>query len=105
MTTEEAVKKLISELREDPDYRRSWKDNISVCFQDQYSWDKSHYYIREIANRAADNFLNLLCKERIYIIQRPVYVEKRQLSIKTPKKQRSKQKNVIAAGEQPNIVW
>lgn len=65
-----AVATLIKYLREDKDYFRGWKDNIAMAFQDQYNRTESlnsgtpgmlaHLNIHEIANRAAENFLNLL---------------------------------------------
>jgi hypothetical protein len=52
-------------LREDPDYYRAWKDNIAMAYMDECTkpgkggQDMS---VQAIANRAAENFLNLLIK-------------------------------------------
>lgn len=59
---------LIKELKEDPEYRRTWKDNIAMAFKDEYCrtnlwFAPTRNEIHEIANNAAENFLNLLCKE------------------------------------------
>lgn len=70
MTTQEAVKKLTTELKADPGYWISWKANIAIQFQDE--WDRAvadgglpctRDHIHEISNKAADAFLNLLCRE------------------------------------------
>ena len=68
MTTKEAVDHLTEELKSDDDYRRSWHANISMAFQDEYARgsnlsDNERMNIRDVANKAADNFLNLLCNE------------------------------------------
>lgn len=59
-------------LREDEDYFRSWRDNISIAFQDEYEdqyrrmnaefldGEELTPIIRDVANEAAKNFLNLL---------------------------------------------
>lgn len=64
----QAVDILIKELNNDEDYRRSWKDNIAMSFKDYYSTynkDKAeplnYEDIHIIANKSAENFLNILC--------------------------------------------
>ena len=59
---------LCKNLKEDLDYRRAWKDNISIQFQDSYNQkiDKTYfpnYDIKKIADEAAEEFLRLLCIE------------------------------------------
>lgn len=53
-----AIEILVAALREDADYRRSWKDNIAMAVKDSDSTFKS---LHEIANEGAERFLNLLC--------------------------------------------
>lgn len=70
ITTKEAVETLINSLKTDPGYRESWKANIAMAFIDQYNWatemNVANKYkhdpavIHEIANKAADRFLDLL---------------------------------------------
>lgn len=61
---QEAVEVLCNTLREDKDYFRSWRDNISMAFQDEIVDHPAHfadeYNFKEIADNAAKNFLNLL---------------------------------------------
>ena len=64
-----AVLTLSKALKEDPDYWRSWRDNISVQFQDAYmkATDNGRIMnvdLRKVANVAADNFLQLLTHDR-----------------------------------------
>ena len=68
MTTAEAVKKLTSELKADAGFRESYKANIALAFYDEYfskenfpETPKMKVIIHEIANNAADRFLNLWC--------------------------------------------
>lgn len=56
-------------LREQPDYYQAWQSNIAMAFKDQFYWtvrDKVgndlYVELHEIANKAAQNFLNLLIK-------------------------------------------
>lgn len=76
-TTEEQLKQaelrkamdtVVKTIREDEDYRRSWRDNISMAFQDEYApesnlSDNERANVREIANRAADRFLDVLTRD------------------------------------------
>lgn len=68
VTTKEAVDHLVNQLKSDPGYRISWQANIAMSFKDE--WYRStqrgedpndHVVIHEVANKAADDFLNLLC--------------------------------------------
>lgn len=66
----EAVKVLTEELSRDEGYFYSWEANIAMAFKDEWNWhvEKQGYpytkeHIHEIANKAANNFLNQLCKE------------------------------------------
>jgi hypothetical protein len=69
---EKAVKTLIKELKMDDDYRRCWVANIAMAYLDadaQYKRGRSTMtYLNKndkhtIANLAAENFINLLCKK------------------------------------------
>jgi len=68
MKIEEAVKVLTTALKEDGGLREGYKANIAMAFKDEYSRkkiDKNYVNsndLHEIANQAADNFLNLWCK-------------------------------------------
>lgn len=71
--TKDAINILIEILKIDEDYRRSWQANIAMCFKDEcYRSFKESLYteyrdapeeIHKIANKAAINFLNLLCED------------------------------------------
>ena len=54
------VDALITALRSDPDYYRPWRDNISMAFQDEYTKHHNLPCIKNIADRAAEYFLNQL---------------------------------------------
>lgn len=66
MKIKEAVNVLTKELEANESYRISWQANIAVYFQDVYSENKKKYKnkedIHQIANEAADRFLNVLCR-------------------------------------------
>lgn len=73
ITTKEAMEQLIKELKEDPQYYYSWQANIAMAFKDAYDWEWKNLNefregvpekpsIHKVANDAAKNFLNLLCK-------------------------------------------
>ncbi len=71
LTTEQAVDHLVKALKVDPGYRYSWLANIAMQFKDEWqrSVDKSGLpctpdHIHEIANKAADEFLTLLCRDK-----------------------------------------
>jgi hypothetical protein len=69
-----AIETLVDNLKEDEGYRLSWQANISMAFKDEFSnymainhstfkeEVENEVDIHEIANRASDNFLNMLCK-------------------------------------------
>lgn len=71
----EAVSVLVEALKTDLGYRIGWQANIAMAFKDEFHnyMSKNHptfkeeveneVDIYEISNRAAFNFLNLLCKE------------------------------------------
>lgn len=59
---EEAIKVLVNELRTGEDYRRSWQANIAMAFKDCDDKYDGGETIDAVANEAADNFLNLLCR-------------------------------------------
>lgn len=65
----EAVERLIMELRSDKDYFRSWRDSISISFQDEYWRRESKDDIREISNVAAENFLRMLSKKPVDVVE------------------------------------
>lgn len=60
----EAVDLLSLSLREDPSYRIGWQANIAMAiydvFVDKLEEKVDRDQIHELANKAADNFLNLL---------------------------------------------
>lgn len=68
MKTTEAVKVLSNAFKKNPDYRNAWKANIAMAFVDNHRWYKdktgkktvSNQDVREIANDAAEYFLQLL---------------------------------------------
>lgn len=66
----EAVEILIEALKKDEGYRISWQANIAMVFKDEFSnfSDSKIGFIslddvHVIANKASDNFLNLLCNQ------------------------------------------
>lgn len=65
----EAVDVLVEALKTDEGYRIGWQANIAMAFKDEYyrenfqQSEQQFEYVNELANIAADNFLNLLCKE------------------------------------------
>jgi len=66
MELQQAVKVLIEALRNDPSYYEGWKSNIAMSFKDEFSRSlpkDDDLPIHDIANKAADNFLQLLTKE------------------------------------------
>jgi len=56
-----AVAVLISELKKCEGYRYSWRANIAMAFVDEFDRHHRHLGVHAIANKAADNFLNMLC--------------------------------------------
>lgn len=68
MTISAAIKTIAKEIREDDGYREGWQANIAMSFYDAFrnsphGPDVPHEELHEIANRAAKNFLGLLCAE------------------------------------------
>jgi hypothetical protein len=68
------IREAIKQIKNDPELFRAWKDNIAMSFKDEYSneYDRLNKYIEgmphkidlhKVANTAAENFLNLLCKD------------------------------------------
>lgn len=71
MKIEEAVSVLRKELKSQSDYRYTWQANIAIQFKDEWQRVVEKYglpctpeHIHEISNKAADNFLTLLEKEK-----------------------------------------
>jgi len=65
MTTKEAVEQLVRAMNEDPQYRETWQANIAMSFYDEWLRDDgvtTRKSMHELANRAAHNFLTLLCR-------------------------------------------
>jgi hypothetical protein len=62
----ETIRKLVTELENDEEYRFSWKANIAMAFVDAYSHEQflpgEPVDIHKVANAAADYFLNNLCR-------------------------------------------
>jgi hypothetical protein len=70
MTTGEAVEKITHELETDPGYRISWQANIAMAFKDEWQRAASSGGlpatpddIHVIANKAAEYFLQNLCRK------------------------------------------
>jgi len=57
-----AVEVLREALKTDEGYRIGWQANIAMAFKDEYYRSKNKEEIHEIANKASDNFLQLLCQ-------------------------------------------
>jgi hypothetical protein len=70
MTTEftKAVQTVTNEIKNDNELKEGYKANIAMAFKDEYARrrkEKSNINysdIHEIANKAAENFINLWCK-------------------------------------------
>ncbi len=70
MTTEEAIAHLTDKLKTDPGYRYGWQSNITTAFCDaaaRYKKQSGKVYlsavdIHRVANEAANDFINQLCK-------------------------------------------
>lgn len=64
----DAVDIVIEALKNDPEYYMAWKANIAMAFKDEFERHAKEAEkqidldIHNIANTAADNFLNLLIK-------------------------------------------
>ena len=68
----EAVSVLVEALKTDESYRIGWQANIAMTFKDEF-WrtcrTRQHLdlmdeeSLHEIANKASNNFLNLLCRD------------------------------------------
>jgi len=62
VTMTRAMARLRRELSDDPLYFRAWQANIAMAFYDAYYSDTdSDIDIHATANKAAKNFLNMLC--------------------------------------------
>lgn len=71
MNTKNAILKITTELKNDKEYRESWKSNIAMAYKDCEYWyrrktgkkslNKQDKHI--IANNAAEHFIKLLCGE------------------------------------------
>ena len=64
MNTAQAVKVLTRALKSDEGYWISWKANIAMAYQDEGHRQKSrdsNAKRHAISDKAAENFLNLLC--------------------------------------------
>lgn len=71
MRVSDAIEVIADQLKSDSGYRQGWLDNIAMSFKDEWSravddggLPATSEQIHVIANKAADNFLNLLCKEQ-----------------------------------------
>ena len=63
ITTKQAVKVLVEALNDDKDYRRSWSANIAMAFQDEFDEFHKHNGVHYISNKAAERFLDMLCRD------------------------------------------
>lgn len=65
----DAIQILIEALKTDEGYKIGWQSNIAMAFKDEFYRinpelkDTSDYELHLIANKAADNFLDLLCND------------------------------------------
>lgn len=60
------IKDLVKALKKDKEYYIAWQANIAMAFKDEHHRQygrTSQKKIHEIANQAANNFLNLLIKK------------------------------------------
>jgi len=68
MNIETAVKTITEAIKKDESFKESYKANIAMAFKDEYARKRkeksniNYSDIHEIANNAADNFLELWCK-------------------------------------------
>jgi len=75
---ESPISRLVEALNNDPEYRQGWIANIAMAFKDQFTYDQWDDYrdygapnktiespesIHEKANKAAESFINMLCRE------------------------------------------
>lgn len=56
---QDSVKVLITNLQRDEDYYRTWRDNLSMSYQDEYNLNPN-LDVHTLVNNAADRFLKLL---------------------------------------------
>lgn len=64
-TVSDAVATVIHALKTDEGYRQGWKANIAMSFLDEYKNAVIHgseKTLHQIANDAADRFLEMLCR-------------------------------------------
>jgi hypothetical protein len=65
----EAVKTLVEALKTDESYRIGWQASIAMAFKDEFYKtnpdfkSSSEYELHIIANKASNNFINLLCRD------------------------------------------
>jgi hypothetical protein len=59
-----AIDTLKKSLKKDESYRMSWQANIAMAFYDEFrrSKPKNLTQVHEAANKAASEFLTLLCR-------------------------------------------
>lgn len=69
MEIKQAIETLIKAIKEDEEYRRTWQANIAMAFKDEMAkWefgtriDMHKDDLHEVANKAANNFLDVLTK-------------------------------------------
>lgn len=62
ITIQQAVEKLIEELKADESYYYGWQANIAVAMQDAYGEAEDKSDIHAISNEGAKRFLELLMK-------------------------------------------
>lgn len=72
-TLKSALAVVTANLKKDKEYRESWKANIAMAFKDRVAKHKNdnpgdviEMDVHEVANDAAENFLQLLCDEIKY---------------------------------------
>jgi len=65
MNIKKAVDTLRKELKNDKDFYYAYQANIAMAFKDEYARtgnNLSYKKVHKVANRAAQNFLNMLIK-------------------------------------------
>ena len=71
MELKDAILKITTQLKRDPEYREGWKSNIAMAYKDCEHWYKQRTGKKQlnkedkhiIANNAAEHFLKLFCDE------------------------------------------
>ena len=63
MSTQDAMKTLITALKADPEYRKTWQANLAMEFVQAHEFNAGKHDTHYIANEGANNFLNNLTED------------------------------------------